>query len=250
MMARGLVVAAVAAMLLAASPARAQEPLSIVSRMEAAYAQVRDYTATFKKRERVREVLLEEEVMELKYQKPFRVYLRWLAGSKKGREVLYAKGEHEDRLLVYDPSGIRRLFTFLMDPRHERALRESRYPVTEIGIGRLINRIAENARRAWSRGELQVIDHGAGEEGGRSVWRYEAILPDDPEKGYFCARLLLAIDQELSLPVRATLYDWDENLIGDYTYINLRLNPGLAPLEFQRANPAYGFPRWRLTLSR
>jgi hypothetical protein len=230
--------------------ARAEEPLALVARLEASYAQVRDYTAIFKKRERVQGVLLDQEVMQLKYQKPFRVYLRWLAGPKEGREVLYVEGANENRLLVYDPSGIQRFFTLLMSPRDERAMRESRYPITQIGIGRLIELIAENARRAWSQGELQLIDHGMGEEDGRPVWRYEGILPDDPAKGYFCARLLLAVDQESGLPVRALIYEWDGNLVGDYAHADLRVNPGLAVQEFEPANPAYRFPRWRLTLSR
>lgn len=233
-----------------AGPAQAGDPLALVARMEASYAEVRDYTATFKKRERVQGVLRDQELMQLKYQKPFRVYLRWLARPKEGREVLYVEGANENRLLVYDPSGIQRFFTLLMSPRDERAMRESRYPITQIGIGRLIELIAENARRAWSQGELQLIDHGMGEEDGRPVWRYEGILPDDPEKGYFCARLLLAVDREWELPVRVLIYEWDGNLVGDYAYANLRVNPGLAPQEFDPSNAAYQFPRWRLTLSR
>jgi len=186
--------------------------------------------------------------MQLKYQKPFRVYLRWLTGPKAGREILYLAGANGGRLLVHDPSGIRRFFTLLMSPRDDRVLRESRHPVTEIGIGRLIELIAENARRAWARGELRLIDHGAGEESGRPVRQYEGLLPDDPAKGYFCARLVLAVDRESGLPVRAQIYEWDGSLAGDYAYTDLRVNPGLAPGEFDPANPAYRFPRLRLTL--
>jgi len=241
--------AIVMAAVISAEGAQAGEPLAVVARMEASYAQVRDYTATFLKRERVEGVLRDQEVMQLKYQKPFRVYLRWLTGPKEGREVLYVGGANGDRLLVYDPSGIQRFFTLLMSPRDARAMRESRHPITEIGIGKLIELIAGNARRAWARGELRLIDHGAGEEGGRPVWRYEGILPDDPTKGYFCARLGLAIDRESGLPVRAQIYESDGSLVGDYTYKDLRVNPGLAPQEFDPANPAYQFPRMRLTLS-
>ncbi|MFQ5658736.1 MAG: DUF1571 domain-containing protein [Candidatus Methylomirabilales bacterium] len=241
-MARGLVLAGMAAILLVPAPARAREPLALVSRMKAAYARVRDYTAIFKKRERVQGVLLDEEVMQLKFQKPFRVYLRWLDGSKKGREILYVEGENENSMLVHDSSGIQRLFTLLMDPRGKRALRESRFPITDVGIGRLIDQIADGVTHASLRGELQLIDHGGGEEGGRPVWRYELIFPEDPAKGYFFPKLLFAIDRELELPVRLVLHDGDGTVVGDYTYTKLHLNPGLAPLEFDSANPAYRFP--------
>ncbi|MFQ5658438.1 MAG: DUF1571 domain-containing protein [Candidatus Methylomirabilales bacterium] len=239
---RGLVVAGLAAIVLVPAPARAQDPLALVSRMKAAYALVRDYTAIFKKHERVQGVLMDEEVIQLKFQKPFRVYLRWLNGPKKGREILYVDGENENRMQVYDPSGIQRLFTLLMDPRGKRALRESRFPITEVGIGRLIDEIANGVTHASLRGELRLIDHGGGEEGGRLVWRYELIFPDDPTKGYFSPKLLLAVDRELELPVRVVLHDWTGNVVGDYTYARLHLNPGLAPLEFETANPAYQFP--------
>jgi outer membrane lipoprotein-sorting protein len=233
-----------------AEPARAEDPLPLLARMEASYAQVQDYAAIFKKRERVHGTLRDQEVMQLKYLKPFRVYLRWLDGPKEGREVLYVEGSHGDRLLVYDPSGIRRFFTLLLSPHDDRVMRESRHPITDIGLGRLIELIAQNARRAWSRGELRLIDRGPGKESGRPVWRYEGILPEDPAKGYFCSRLLLAVDQELGLPVRVQIFEWDGGLAGDYAYTNLRINPGLTPEEFDPANPAYQFPRWRLTLSR
>jgi len=233
-----------------ATPALAEEPLALVARMEASYARVRDYTAIFKKTEQVEGVLLDREVIQLKYQRPFRVYLRWLAGPKEGREVLYVDGANGNRLLVADPSGLRRFFTLVLDPRDQRAMRENRHPITDIGIGKLIELISENARRAWARAELRLIDRGAGEEGGRPVWRYEAVLPDDPGKGYFCARFRLAVDRELELPVRAWIHGWDGNLLGDYAYADLRVNPELAPEEFEPTNPAYQFPRWRLTLSR
>lgn len=242
--------AVVVAAAISAAPAQAEEPPALLARMESSYARVRDYTATFKKRERIRGVLGDQEVIELKYQRPFRVYLRWLGGSKEGREVLFIEGENENRLLVYDPSGIQRFFTLLLDPHDSRVMRENRHPITHIGIGKLIGLIAENARRAWSRGELRLIDRGSGEEGGRPVRRYEGILPNDPARGYFCARLVLAVDQESWLPVRTWIYEWDGDLVGDYAYIGLRLNPGLAPQEFNPSNPAYQFPRWRLTLSR
>ncbi|MCA9660340.1 MAG: DUF1571 domain-containing protein, partial [Myxococcales bacterium] len=68
------------------------EVLDIVESMERAYKNVDDYTATFVKRERVRGRLLPREVMELKFAKPFKVYLRWGSGKHEGQEVLYVDG--------------------------------------------------------------------------------------------------------------------------------------------------------------
>ncbi|MEK7445654.1 MAG: DUF1571 domain-containing protein [candidate division NC10 bacterium] len=43
------------------------------------------------------------------------------------------------------------------------------------------------------------------------------------------------------------LFDDGGRRVAEYAYRELRLNPPLSPLDFDPANPAYGFPRWRLS---
>ncbi len=47
--------------------------------------------------------------------------------------------------------------------------------------------------------------------------------------------------------MKATIYDWDDQMVADYAYQELRLNAPLTPADFDPANPAYGFPRWRVS---
>ena len=64
--------------------------------MRSAYEDVISYTATFYKQERVGNKLLDEERIELKFQRPHKVYMRWVGKAHKGREALYVRGENED----------------------------------------------------------------------------------------------------------------------------------------------------------
>jgi hypothetical protein len=58
--------------------------------------------------------------------------------------------------------------------------------------------------------------------------------------------LTLAVDS--GLPVRAIVHDKDDGVVADYAYRDLKLNPSLTAADFDAANPAYGFPRWRWRL--
>lgn len=220
----------------------------ILDKVERSYRAVHDYTTIFRKQERIGEELRPEETAFLKFQKPFKVYLRWLSAGREGREALYVEGSHRNKVLIYEPHGIARFFTFLIDPGGWRVLEESRYPFTDIGIGRLIERIARDARRARAKGELRLKDLGVGSIQGREVLEIEGILPRDPQAGYESYRTRLSIDRERWLPLRASIYDWDDRVIGTYAYTDLKLNPGLKDADFDPSNPAYNFPRWRIWL--
>jgi len=230
---------------LASSAWAADDLLSLLLGMEAAYARVTDYTARFARQERISGTLRPREEALLKFQRPGRIYLRWVAGPPKGREILFAKGRGDDRVLVREPGVLSGLFTLVMAPDSPRVLRQSRHPITDVGLGRLIELLVTNTRRASQRGELTLLDRGVTEESGRRERQLEGVLPRDPGKGYYCYRVLVSVDLESGLPVTATIFDWDDRMVADYAYRELRLNPGLRDVDFDPANPEYAFPRWR-----
>jgi len=230
------------------SPAVAgEDPASLLFGLETAYARVQSYTARFVRQEVVGGALRPREEALLKFQRPGLMYLRWIAGPPEGREILFVPGRNDNRMLVREPGLLSSLVTVAMAPDSPRVLRESRHPVTDVGIGRLIELIVDNARRAAAAGELTLKDHGiaTGPEG--SARRLEAGLPRDGQGRYYCYRLELAVATGSGLPVRATIYDWGERMVADYEYLDLKLNPVLTAGDFDAANPEYGFPRWRLS---
>ncbi len=234
----------VASPVLAAGPA---ELMQLLERAEQRYAGVYDYTAIMISHERVQGVLLPEERILLKFQRPFKVYMHWLDGPGKGREGLYVRGAYDGRFLVYEPRGVlRRFFTAALEPGDRRVMEKSRHPVTDVGIGRLLEIVGENARRAARNDVLQVLDRGLGEVGGRPVHTIESILPKDAGAGYYGYRVILSFDEETGLPIRVVVYDWEDRLVEDYTYSRLHLNPGLPGRDFDPDNSSYGFSGWRI----
>jgi outer membrane lipoprotein-sorting protein len=222
------------------------ELLRLLDTADKHYAKIHDYTAVMVSRERVKGTLLPEERVLLKFQQTFKVYMRWLEGPSKGREGLYVAGAHDGKFLVYEPSGFQRLFTAALEPTDARVMDKSRHPVTDVGIGRLLEIVGENARRAARNGVLRGVDRGVGEVAGRRVRQVESILPRDAEAGYYGYRVQLFFDLEYRVPIRVVVYDWSDQLVEDYTYADLRINPGLTTIDFDPSNKEYGFSFWRI----
>jgi negative regulator of sigma E activity len=78
----------------------------------------------------------------------------------------------------------------------------------------------------------------------------EGILPRDSGAGYYCYRVLVSFDQENDLPIRVVVYDWDDRVVEEYVYTQLRLNAGLTDQDFDPENQDYGFSPWRFSVPR
>jgi hypothetical protein len=219
--------------------------VAVLEAMEPAYARVSAYTARFIRQELVGERLRPREEALLKFQRPQRFYLRWIAGPPAGREMLYP-GDAEGRVLVHEPRLLTRLFTAVLEPDSAHVLRESRHPVTDIGIGRLVTLILDNARRALRDGQLDIVERGVSTDGGRPERRLELVFPRLAEARYYAHRALVGVDVDTQLPVTATIFDGRGRMIEDYAYRDVRLNPPLTALDFDATNPEYGFPSWRV----
>ena len=57
------------------------------------------------------------------------------------------------------------------------------------------------------------------------------------------------VDKDLNLPVRYVAFDWPKTpggkpeIIEEYTYVRINLNPGFQDADFSADNPDYKFPR-------
>ena len=224
------------------------EALRLLEQAEEGYAEVQDYTTVLLARERVGGALNSEQAILLKFGRPFSVYMRWMDGPYQGREGLFVAGAWDDRFLVQEKQGVARFVTAAISPHHPRVFQLGRHPVTDVGIGRLLQILVQDSRRAARNGVLAVIDRGRRSVAGRAAHEVEGILPSDPDAGYYCHRVVVSFDLEHHLPVRAVIYDWTDQLVEEYTYTQLRLNPGLTTRDFDPENPEYGFSRLRIPL--
>jgi outer membrane lipoprotein-sorting protein len=212
----------------------------LLKEMNQAYTQVDHYTATFLIQERVDGELGPKQHLVLKFKKPFKVYLRWLRGKHEGRQALYPAGADGNELWVRLPMLVGAV-TVSLDPQSPRARKGRRHPITDVGIGRLLDFITESAYRGLQHGELTIEDGGQLVTFNRPTHRFILHLPSDATKGYYCMTALIDVDREHRLPIYAEIFDWDGQLVERYGYIDLRLNSGLTEKDFEAKNPDYGF---------
>jgi hypothetical protein len=212
----------------------------VLQEMKQAYGRVDDYTAHFLLQERVERELRPQQEMLLKFKKPLKVYLRWLTGPHEGRQALYPAGSDGRELLVRLPLLVGAI-TVSLDPQSPRARKDSRHAITDVGIGRLLELIADNTARGLPRDELRVEPGGPQVIFDRPTQRYSLHFPADPAKRYYCMTAIIDVDQQYQLPIYAEIFDWQGKLIERYGYRDLRLNPGLTDADFDARNAAYGF---------
>lgn len=220
--------------------------------------EVRDYTCMLVKRERVDGKVLEYEHIELKLRHervaddgvvPFSVYLKFLGPAElRGREVVYVEGRNKGQLIALKGGPRLAYLTTAVDPESGLAMERARYPITEVGIKTLIERLLEVAHEELEYDDCQVRYFAGTKVDGRNCTLVEVTHPKRRRNvRYHLARIF--IDEELNLPTRYAAYDWPEEeggrprLLEEYTYLNLKFNSGLTDADFDHRNPAYGFDR-------
>lgn len=216
------------------------EFVQLLEEMTRAYGRVDHYTAIFLMQERLERELGPTQRLELKFKKPLKIYLRWLNGKHEGRQALYPAGVDGNELWVRQPLLVGAV-TVGLDPHSPRAREGSRHAITDVGIGRLLDFIRDNASRGLQRSKLTIEDGDQRTTFHRPTQRYILHFPADPAKGYYCMTALIDVDREHRLPIYAETFDWDGQLIERYGYLDLHLNPGLSDEDFDPKNPAYGF---------
>lgn len=227
---------------ISARAASGDPTLELVTALEQAdrlLEKVDSYTAIFHNQERIEGKMTSEQIMEVKFKKPFKVYLKWVDGSHKGREALYVQGENGNRLKVH-AGGLLGLVTVNLDPQGARALKGSRHPITDVGLHKLVGLLLTNTIAGSTNGHLSVRHLGQAEFFGRKTIGFEGVFMKGAT-GYYCHRAILHLDSELMVPIKVQIFDEQNQVVEIYGYENLRLNADLTAADFDPANPNYKF---------
>ena len=214
--------------------------LTLLTQLESSYAGIEDYAAVFQKQERVDGELLPEETILLKFQKPLKVYMKWIKGPHEGREALYVEGENGNKVIAHE-GGIRRFVTLSLDPKGPAAMEGNRHPITEVGFGHILDGLHKDIKTAVEHDELEIVRIGEEQFTNRPGIVLEARTVPRGERKYYASRMVLHVDRELMLPVDTSFYDDKGDLFERYVYTDVRRNVGFTPKDFSRDNPAYGF---------
>src|SRR5262249_46466638 len=139
--------------------------------------------------------------------------------------------------------------TLALDPRGSRAMEGCLHPITDAGIGHLIDTVSDRWNAEMKHGETEVAIHPSVRVGTRPCTMIESTHPHRNSRSLFY-RVKLYIDHEHGVPIRFEAFDWprrageNPELVEEYTYTNLHLNVGLQDRDFDPANKQYSFGRF------
>jgi Protein of unknown function (DUF1571) len=201
--------------------------------------EVKGYRCTFVKQERLGGKLQRTEVVDVSFRDdPFSVVFDWREGAKLAAKLLYVKGQNDGQMLVR-PGGWRGALvsTVSRDPVGADAKESSRYPITDFGMKKGLERAIAAWGAAQQEGSLKYEYRGKRkipETGDRECYilhRFDYRQPE--EDGITDATLYY--DVETWLQTGSTLKGADRQLIGEYWFRDIKLNPDFAPATFTRA---------------
>lgn len=216
---------------------------------------VPDYTATFFKQERVNGVLIDGQVVHLKLRhKPFGVYMRWL-DTYQGREAIYVDGQNDQKMVVRLDGWRGRLVPVVrLDPFQGRAMRESRYPVTQIGLKALARTLFADRSRDLQRPDVIRCEFLDGQEcNGRDCYFFRLEYASKSDSALY-RKSECYLDKQWSVPICIRNFTWPigddlsspekldkSTLLEFYSYTDVNLCCGLADVHFDEGNREYAF---------
>ncbi len=225
--------------------------LESAKRTVARLDKIEAYTSTFRRRERVGGVLGPEITAGLKIRnRPFAIYLKYLA-PKAGKEVVYAEGHHDNKVIAHNGDWTRRIVPRLaVAPDSALALADSRHPVTDAGLWNLGRKLLRF--REMDMGDddaTTTLDRTTGLDG-RPLLR-SVHTHSKPDDGRPFAHVEVLYDPETQIPFQISSFDWPDpnhsgplDLAEQYTYDDLKLNAPLTAADFDPTNPEYAFMRF------
>ena len=225
--------------------------------LERIQTSVTDYTATIVSRELVLGKLGATQAMQVRIRNrrmrgeervtPFSVYLKFVQPRKlNGREVIWVECHHDGKMISHEP-GFKNFFRIKLKPTSLLAMIGSRYPITEIGIEKMVAKLIQKGERDRQHGDCEVeIDKNAEVDGVRCTRiRVKHPVKED-HFDFHIAEIYL--DEERLVPLRYSAYDWPTKkgeappLMEEYIYRDLKLNVGLQEKDFDPDNEEYDFP--------
>ena len=223
----------------AASPM--DEPIRLIAAAKKAMEGVKDYNCVLVKKERMGDKPAIENVMSLRVRSdPFSVDLRWLEPkSLVGQEACYVAGKNDGKMRVKSPGLLGTLGFLSLEPDDARAKATSRHAITESGLANMINRFVT----AWEKErklDVTKVRLGDYEFNKRKCTRVETLQLQNLDKQFAFQRTIVYFDKETHLPIRVECYDWPAKegepgeLVEVFSYVNLRLNAGVADDVFNR----------------
>lgn len=204
------------------------------------YDSISQYSAVLYKRERIGGDLQGIEKIQLKYRKtPRAIYMKWLDGPFKGRELIYNKRLINNADIRVRESGLLGVIPVTIDANSVIARRGTNHIALEVGLENILDMIERDYKKSFANGDLTRINHGIVNLDGRKVYKLETQLPKKHRDKYYGMRINHYIDYLRALEIKVEVYNWENQLYESYYYDEIRLNAKFSDDDFNPDNPAY-----------
>jgi hypothetical protein len=219
-------------------PAKAPDLSTMLADARTAYGKLRDYSGVFTRQERLRGVLSAEQVGEIKARvSPGGIYVRFARPEGiAGTEVAYTAKKAGK--VMYRPAGLAGSRGFQkMDVADVKFLADNRHPVTDWGIGAVIDLIGTATAREKTLNNPVEVFTADYQFANRNVMKYE-IFMRRPHAFRYAAKFVAYVDKETKLPVRFEAYDDPKpgttqgELLEAYSFTELKFNTGIGESTF------------------
>ncbi len=215
----------------------ASDPVAFLAKCLKRYDEqnIQGYRATFQKQERINGQLGPLEVIQVAFRAhPYSVFMKWLQGARKAQSVLYVEGENNDKMLVHPTGLVGRLITDVArDPDGPEARQEGFYSIREFGLRKTLERTLRDWRAAKDQGTLKVEYLGVrkvGATGNRPCYTLHRTQEPDARG---VTDVTVYIDTETWFQVGTVLKGNQGELIGEYMYRDIQLNPEFSADQFK-----------------
>jgi hypothetical protein len=203
---------------------------------------IRDYSCTFAKRERIEGELGDYQYIMLKVMhQPFSVYMSFLK-PYAGREVAYVNGQNDGKMVVLEAGFTRLVGKINLDPTGTRAMSGQRHPITDVGIRNLTAKLTKMWEAETKFAECEVTTKPGTKVEGRTTTMVQVVHPIARQNFKFHAARLF-FDEELKIPVHFDAFSWpapgiDQPVLEEsYTYAkNLKVNNSFTARDFDSNN--------------
>lgn len=221
-----------------------------------------DYTATFVKQERSQEGELgPRSVIAMKVQTPFRdpsgtapkrVFLNFIEpAAKAGRKVIWGEDLYDGKMAVHEVGMLLGLKTIWLDPNGMIAMQGQRYPISEIGMIKLVEKLIQRGEQDLDNPNLKITMVPDHDFGGlkTELLQVQRQQPSGQRHDFSLAEIVLDPERMLILQFRS--FGWPDSdssddrsppLLESYSYEDVQVNVGLSEMDFDVKNPEYGFP--------
>lgn len=201
---------------------------------------IQDYTAILIKQENIDGVITDKQVLEIKVRhRPLSFYAKYRYPRKQnGQQAVYIEGLNDGKIVALGVGVERSFGVQKLPPDGIIAMRGNKYPITDLGLLNLVDRLLDVGRKDAKFGECEVNYIEDVKVNKRPCTLIQVTHPV-PRRTFIFYVARIYVDKENGLPIMYESYSWPPEegkapvLIESYTYSDIKLNVGLTDADFE-----------------